>query len=227
MHTPATWGFISDRERQNSLAEDPRLPPVRITLPSCRAWQLSFFSLQRGNEAKRGGQVGESAWRRSGMGKDKNLFCGAFVRQPGFCNARAPGLGDEGHPSDAFSASGNEPRSLRKRGKCCILLQEGEQRRGWGEVQVQLLGQSPGTAPVNTTPKMPWWEHSQAAPVTSCYPSSAFEAFKADGSSSGRAGVGPGCALESLGAGMGLRDAHLGELSSPPLPLPWPFAWRS
>lgn len=139
--------------------------------------------------------MGESAWRRSGRGKDKNLFCGAFVRQPDFCNAGASGLGDEGHPSDAFSVSRNEPRSLGKRGKCCILLQQGEERSGWGEVQIQLLGQSSS----EQNPEMPCWEHSQAAPATSCYP----EMFLRLLSSSGRAGVGLGCALESLGEGWG------------------------
>lgn len=120
----------------------------------------------------------ESAWRRSGMGKDRNLFYGAFVRQPEFCNARAPGLGHEGHPSDALGASRNEPRSLRKRGKCCILPREGEEGRRWGEVRVQHLRQSPGTAPVNTTPEMPWWEHSQAAPATSCNPDVLFRLLR-------------------------------------------------
>lgn len=55
--------------------------------------------------------MGESAWRRSGIGKDKkNLFYGAFVRQPDCCNARAPGLGGEEHPSDGSRVPRNEPQ---------------------------------------------------------------------------------------------------------------------
>lgn len=152
--------------------------------------------------------MGESAWRRSGIGKDKNLFYGVFVRQPELCNARAPGLGDEGHPSDAFRVSRKEPKTSGK-GENAASSSRKVKRAVHGvrcrsRARNSSREQNPGDAMLGASPG------SDSDLLLSRRAFKALEGFKERWEG-----------WESLGLG----DAALGGLSSPSLPVPWPLAW--